>query len=513
MKNKIYLVGAGPGDTGLLTLKGKACIETADVIVYDYLAAVELLKYARKDAELIYVGKKGGDHTLTQDRINGLLVEKAKQGHTVTRLKGGDPFIFGRGGEEIEALITENIDFEIVPGVTSAIAAPAYAGIPLTHRKFTSTVTFITGHEDPAKKVTSINWKALAENGGTLVFLMGVKNLENIVARLLKNKMDKNTPAALVRWGTTTQQEAVAGTLDTITKKVKAAGLKAPCIIVVGDVVSLREKMKWFENRPLFGKKIVVTRARTQASDLVTRLSVLGAQCIECPVIKIIPPENYALLDTAIDTLSTYEWIIFTSVNGVDSFFARLTEKKKDARALGHIRTACIGPVTAARLGSYGINTDILPENYRAESIISAFKNQTVAGARMLLPRAEQARPILPEELTKMGANVDEIAAYRTVNDIENADRLIGQLEKRTVDLITFTSSSTVTNFKNLIPENRFEELLAGVTIASIGPITSQTAEKNGFTVHITSEDYTIPGLCDAILKYYDLNSYLIGYY
>ncbi len=503
MKNKVYLVGAGPGDTGLLTLKGKTCIEAADVIVYDYLAAAELLKYARKDAECIYVGKKGGDHTMTQDRINALLVEKAKQGHTVTRLKGGDPFIFGRGGEEIEALIAENIDFEIVPGVTSAIAAPAYAGIPLTHRKFTSSVTFITGHEDPTKKTTSINWKALADNGGTLVFLMGVKNLPHIVKQLLEHGMDKHTPSALVRWGTTTRQQTVDGTLATIVENVTAAGLKAPCIIVVGDVVSLRDKMKWFENRPLFGKKIVVTRARTQASDMVTKLSALGAECLECPVIKIVEPKNYALLDTAIDALSTYEWIIFTSVNGVDSFFNRLGKKEKDARALGHIRTACIGPVTAQRLKSYGINTDILPENYRAESIISAFKNQTVSGARMLLPRAEQARPILPEELTKMGAIVDEIAVYRTVNDTENADRLIGQIEERTIDLITFTSSSTVTNFKNLIPENRFDELLKHVTSASIGPITSQTAEENGFTVHITAENYTIPGLCDAILRYY----------
>ncbi|MBC2714712.1 MAG: uroporphyrinogen-III C-methyltransferase [Desulfobacteraceae bacterium] len=503
MKNKVYLVGAGPGDTGLLTLKGKSCIEKADVIVYDYLAADELLKYARKDAELIYAGKKGGDHTLTQTRINDLLVEKAKQGHTVTRLKGGDPFIFGRGGEEIEALIEEGLAFEVVPGVTSAIAAPAYAGIPLTHRKFTSTVTFITGHEDPTKKDSSINWKALAENSGTLVFLMGVKNLPNIVTQLRQNGMAPKTPAALVRWGTTTKQQAVTGTLETITENVKAAGLKPPCIIVVGDVISLRKKMKWFENRPLFGKKIVVTRARAQASDMILQLTELGAQCLEYPVIKIVPPENYSAIDAAIENLDAYDWIIFTSVNGVEFFFKRLCQKGKDARSLGNLKTACIGPVTADQLKAYGINTDILPESYRAESIITAFKDETISGKRMLLPRAAEARPILPEELSRMGAKIDEIAAYHTVNDTENTDQLIRQLEQGDIDLITFTSSSTVTNFKKLIPHDRFESLLKDTTIASIGPITTETAGKNGFTVHVEAESYTIAGLCEAIVKYY----------
>jgi len=503
MKNKVYLVGAGPGDTGLLTLKGKACIEKADVIVYDYLAADELLKYARKDAELIYAGKKGGDHTLTQTQINALLVEKAKQGNIVTRLKGGDPFIFGRGGEEIEALIEEGLAFEVVPGVTSAIAAPAYAGIPLTHRKYTSTVTFITGHEDPTKKDSSINWKALTENGGTLVFLMGVRNLPNIVTQLQQNGMVPKTPAALVRWGTTTKQQAVTGTLATITENVKAADLKPPCIIVVGDVISLREKMKWFENRPLFGKKIVVTRARAQASDMISRLTELGAQCLEYPVIKIVPPESYSQIDASIDSLDAYDWIIFTSVNGVKFFFKRLLEKGKDARTLGSLKTACIGPVTAKRLKSYGINTDILPESFRAESIIAVFKNETVAGKRMLLPRAAEARPILPKELSKMGATIDEIAAYHTINDTENTDLLVRQLTQGDIDLVTFTSSSTVTNFKRLIPKNRFNELLKNVTIASIGPITSETAEKNGFTVHVEAESYTIDGLCEAIVKKY----------
>ncbi|RJP84087.1 MAG: uroporphyrinogen-III C-methyltransferase [Desulfobacteraceae bacterium] len=503
MNNKVYLVGAGPGDTGLLTLKGKACIEKADVIVYDYLAADALLQYARNDAELIYAGKKGGDHTLTQSEINALLVQKASQGHTVTRLKGGDPFIFGRGGEEIEALIDAGIQFEVVPGVTSAIAAPAYAGIPLTHRKFTSTVTFITGHENPDKEASSINWKALADMSGTLVFLMGVKNLPNIISRLRQQGMDGQTPAALIRWGTTSKQKAVTGTIETIIENVRAAGLTSPCIIVVGEVVSLQKKMKWFENRPLFGKKIVVTRARAQASDMVAQLTDMGAECLEYPTIKTIPPADYTRIDQSINALSSYNWIIFTSVNGVEYFFNRLEATGRDARSLGGLRTACIGPVTAERLRSRGIITDILPDNFRAESIIAAFKNEPMAGMRVLLPRAAEARMILPGELSKMGAVVDEVAVYQTVDDTENIDQLIRQLDDQAIDLITFTSSSTVTNFKKLIPEDRFATLMAHTAIASIGPITSETAEKNGFRVDISADTYTIPGLCDAIVQYY----------
>ncbi|MDA8402683.1 MAG: uroporphyrinogen-III C-methyltransferase [Desulfobacteraceae bacterium] len=503
MSHKVYLVGAGPGDTGLLTLKGKTCIERADVIVYDYLAADALLQYARKDAELIYAGKKGGDHTLTQTEINALLIRKASQGHTVTRLKGGDPFIFGRGGEEIEALIDAGISFEVVPGVTSAIAAPAYAGIPLTHRKFTSTVTFITGHENPDKEASNINWKALADMGGTLVFLMGVKNLPNIVSRLRQRGMNENTPAALVRWGTTTKQQTVTGTLATIIENVRIAGLTSPCIIVVGDVVALREKMQWFENRPLFGKKIVVTRARAQASGMVAQLTDLGAECLEYPVIRTIPPEDDTRLDQAIDALSTYHWVIFTSVNGVDFFFNRLEENGYDARAFGGLRTACIGPVTAERLRSHGIATDILPDSFRAESIINAFQNEPMTGKRVLLPRAAEARMVLPEELIRMGAEVDEIAVYRTVDDTEHIGQLIRQLENQAIDLITFTSSSTVTNFKKLLPKDRFDALMAHTAIAAIGPITAETAEKNGFQVDISADTYTIPGLCDAIVRHY----------
>lgn len=500
---KVYLIGAGPGDPGLLTLKGRSCIARSDVVIYDYLAAPELLTHAGPDAELIYVGKKGGDHTLPQAGINDLIVEKAKQGLNVARLKGGDPFIFGRGGEEVERLIEEGIDFEIVPGVTSAVAAPAYAGIPLTHRQFTSSVTFVTGHEDPTKETSSINWQALAQGGGTLVFFMGVKNLIYIAERLLHYGMAPQTPAALVRWGTTPRQQTVTGTLGTIADIAADAGMAPPALIVIGEVVRLREKMKWFETRPLFGKSIVVTRARAQASDLVSRLAALGAVCHEVPAIRIIPENDYGPMDRAISEITTYDWLIFTSVNGVDFFFKRLFHAGLDARALGRIRTAVIGPATAERLLGFGIKTDILPASFRAESVIDAFKKEPVSGKRVLLPRAKEARPVLPVELTRMGAVVDEIAVYHTIRDGEGAEGLITDLAAGKIDMITFTSSSTVTNFKALLPENRFSELIQNVVIAAIGPITADTARDNGFPVHVTADQYTIDGLCDAIVRHY----------
>ncbi|MBN1931841.1 MAG: uroporphyrinogen-III C-methyltransferase [Desulfobacterales bacterium] len=507
IKGKVYLVGAGPGDPGLITVKGLECIQQADVLIYDYLASPALLKYASNHAEQIYVGKKGGNHTLSQDGINALIVEKAKKGVTVTRLKGGDPFIFGRGGEEAEVLIEAGIPFEIVPGVTSAIAAPAYAGIPLTHRQYTSTVAFVTGHEDPTKTDTGIDWSALVKGIGTIVFLMGVKNLAYIVEQLTNNGMPPEMPIALVRWGTTSRQITVEGTLSNIVERVKSAGLKAPAIIIVGNVVKIREKMKWFENRPLMGKRIVVTRAREQASELVRLLVDLGAECLEIPTIKIIPPDDWEPLDRAIENLSAYDWIVFTSVNGVNFFFKRLFDKDKDVRALGNVRTAVIGPATAKRLLDYGLKSDIIPESYRAESVVEAFKNEIIAGKRILLPRAKEARPILPIELTQMGATVDEVTAYLTAKVHDDPDTLLHRLEEGTIDLITFTSSSTVKNFKALLPPEKFESLLKNVSIASIGPITSDTARKLGFNIDLTAESFTIPELCKAIVKYYQKKS------
>lgn len=508
MKGKVYLVGAGPGDPGLITVKGLECIKKADVLIYDHLASPILLKHAQKHTEILYVGKKGGDHTLSQDEINSLIAEKARKGLTVTRLKGGDPFIFGRGGEEAEILIKNEIPFEIVPGVTSAIAAPAYAGIPLTHRKFTSTLAFVTGHEDPLKEESSIDWAALAKGIGTIVFLMGVKNLPYITNRLISHGMDPDTPVALIRWGTTPRQTTVTGKLDTISERAKNAGLKPPAVIVVGHVVKLRERMKWFENRPLMGRSIVVTRAREQASELVKRLSDLGAECLECPTIEVAPPDDLKPLDMAIENLSTYDWLIFTSVNGVNFFFNRLFAKNKDVRALSNVHTAVIGPATAKRLFDFGLQSDIVPESYRAESIIKAFAGKDINGKKMLLPRAKEARPILPLELTRMGAVVDEVTAYCTRAVQDNADFMLTRLKEKTIDLITFTSSSTVKNFHALLPPEDLESLMQGVTVASIGPITGDTARDLGFDVHIIAESFTIPGLCQAIKQYYNTKTY-----
>ncbi len=502
---KVFLVGAGPGDPGLITVKGRACIENADVLIYDYLAAPTLLKYAPEESEMIYVGKKGGDHTLSQDGINDLLVEKARAGFTVARLKGGDPFIFGRGGEEAEVLIEAGIPFEVVPGVTSAVAAAAYAGIPLTHRDFTSTVAFVTGHEDPTKAESSIDWASLAQGIGTLVFFMGVKNLPRIVEQLIAHGRSPDTPVALVRWGTTSRQATLTGTLSGIAGRAQAARFKAPAIIVVGEVVRLREKMRWFEKRPLLGKRIVVTRAREQASDLVNRLTELGAECLECPTIQVMPPENWGPLDHAIDRLSEFDWIVFTSVNGVKFFFNRLFEKGRDVRALHRMRTAAIGPVTARRLLDFGLASDILPESYRAESVVDAFQAEAVSGKKILIPRAEEARPILPAELKKMGAIVEEVTAYRTRQARDNAETLLSALQAGEIDVVTFTSSSTAKNFKALLPVNAdLDTLMRGVVIASIGPITSDTASDLGFQVRVTAESFTIPGLCEAITAFYE---------
>ncbi len=501
---KVYLIGAGPGDPGLLTIKAKNCIENADVVVYDYLASPYLLDYAKPDAQIIYVGKKGGDHTLTQNKINLLLVEKAKEGHDVARLKGGDPFVFGRGGEEAQMLLGHGVNYEVVPGVTSAIAAPAYAGIPVTHRDHTSFVSFITGHENPNKKNSSMQWDVYAKSDATLVFLMGVKNLPNIVKNLVANGKKASTPIALVRWGTTTRQQTVTGTLETIVEVVKEAGIKSPSIIIIGDVVSLRDELAWFDKKALFGKRIVITRARAQASGLVSELTQLGANCIEIPTIEIAPPKDIKPLKQAIENIDNYDWLVFTSVNGVKFFFDTLFEMGKDVRCLGHLKFACIGPVTKERLKDYGIISDILPNTYRAESVIEAFSTVEINNKKVLLPRAKVARTILPEELSKMGALVDEVTAYETQLDANGKDELIELLETNQIDAVTFTSSSTVSNFMSLLDGVDAHALLKNVQVASIGPITSDTARSLEIEPDIEAAAYTIPGLVDALLAHYN---------
>jgi uroporphyrinogen III methyltransferase/synthase len=499
---KIFLIGAGPGDPGLITLKAVECIKIADVVVYDYLASPALLEYAKKDSEVIYVGKKGGDHTLSQDGINDLLIGKAKQGLIVARLKGGDPFIFGRGGEEAELISDNNIDFEIIPGVTSAISAPAYAGIPLTHREHSSSVSIITGHEDPTKKDSSIEWESFATSNSTLVFLMGVKNLPGIVENLINHGKDPKTPVALVRWGTTPKQQSVTGILENIVDRVKQAGLKSPAIIVIGSVVQLREKLNWFEKRPLLGKKIVVTRARAQASNFIALLRKYGAECIEIPTIKINPPKDILPLIKSINNIDYFDWVIFTSVNGVKFFFDTLYSQGRDVRVLGHLKFACIGPVTKATLKEFGIIADVLPETYKAESVVDAFSDKNIKGKKVLIPRAKEARPVIPEELRKMGAVVEEVTAYETTLVDDNKDTLIQLLEENDIDIVTFTSSSTANNFAEMIPLEKFEKLVKNITTACIGPITEKTAESLGFSTDIVASVYTIDGLVEAIIEH-----------
>lgn len=516
---KVFLVGAGPGDPGLFTLKGVECMRRADVIVYDYLAGKPLLGYASPDAELIYVGKKGGDHTMQQEDINQLLVDKGLAGNVVTRLKGGDSFIFGRGGEEALALGEAGVPFEVVPGISAGYAVPAYAGIPVTHRGLTTDVAFVTGHEDPTKTESTINWEKLSTAVGTIVFFMGVKNLPHIVEKLTANGRDASTPVALIRWGTTPRQQTLTGTLSNIVELVKEKGFKAPAITIVGEVVSLREKLHWFEDRPLFGKSVVVTRSRAQASDLVAAVGAAGAVPVEFPTIKVVPPgDGYKALDAAIARLrgtaggggeiaaasgsaeaAAYDWIVFTSVNGVEAFFARLNSKG-DVRDLKGVRLGAIGPATAAALEHRGLKPDFVPAEYRAEAVLEGLLKLGAGGSRVLIPRALEAREVLPEKLAEAGAKVEVVPAYETVLDDAGAAEMSDMLLSGEIDIITFTSSSTVKNFIKLLDGFDFQELPATVTIACIGPVTAETARELGLHVDLVAEEYTIPGLVRALI-------------
>lgn len=500
-RGKVYLIGAGPGDPGLLTLRGKEVLEQADVVVYDYLANEEFLNYC-PSAEIIYVGKKGGDHTLPQEEINALLVQKAKEGKKVARLKGGDPYVFGRGGEEAEELVMAGIDFEVVPGVTSAVAAPAYAGIPLTHRRFASSVSFITGHEDPTKPESAINWKALVESKSTLVFFMGVKNLPYIAENLRLAGMSEEMPVALVHWGTTCRQRTLVSTLAKVAKEAQEQGFKAPSLIIVGRVVELKETLDWFEKKPLLGKKIVVTRAREQASSFKQKLANLGACVLECPTIEIVPLKDYSLVHEALANLELYDWLIFTSVNGVKYFWQELRKANMDARSLGGLQIAAIGPATAKALQELGIYPEFIPARYVAEEIVEGLVKLGIKGKRILIPRAKKAREVLPEELSKAQARVEVLPVYETRLGGANKEQVLTWLEKKAIDLVTFTSSSTVENFFSLLQEAK-KDLLQQLIYASIGPITSSTLRKFGFTPQIEAKDYTIDGLIEAILNYF----------
>lgn len=501
---KVYLVGAGPGDPGLLTIRGKECLAQADVVLYDNLANPWLLHYAPEHAERIYVGRRGRGGYAHQDEINKLLLEKVREGKTVVRLKGGDPFVFGRGGEEAEVVADAGVAFEVVPGVTSAVAVPAYAGIPVTHRTLASTVTFVTGHEDPSREGTRMEWPRLATVDGTLVFLMGMKNLPMIVEQLIQEGKAPDTPVAAIRWGTYPRQKTVTGTLDTIVALANAAALEPPTVIVIGAVVNLRERLNWFESRPLFGKHILVTRAQAQAADLSDLIVAYGGEPVECPALQFVPPDSWEPVDEAMAHLASYQWIVFTSVNGVQWFMRRLRQRGLDARALHGAKVCAIGPRTADELSQFGVTADLVPAEFQAEGVIDALSTVGISGQRVLIPRAEQAREILPEQLRGLGATVNVITVYRTIAPDLDAQTIKERLRNKEIHAVTFASSSTVRNFCNLFESSDQRDALLGETlIACIGPITAETVREMGLQVGLVAAENTIPALVEALANHF----------
>ncbi|MDO4540329.1 MAG: uroporphyrinogen-III C-methyltransferase [Syntrophomonadaceae bacterium] len=497
----VYLVGAGPGDPGLFTLKGRQLLERAEAVVYDRLVSPEILAWANPAAEMIYVGKSSGHHSWPQEDINKVLLEKAAEGKMVVRLKGGDPFVFGRGGEEAEYLLDSGHRYEVVPGVTSAIAAPAYAGIPVTHRDLTSSLAIITGHEKPGKTESSIHWDKISTGIGTLVFLMGLENLPFIVDNLITNGRAAETPAAVIHRGTLPEQQVVEGTLDNIVKRVAEAGLKPPSIIVVGETAALRPRLKWLENQPLRGKKVLVTRARAQASALSEKIRSLGGQAIEFPSIEISRMPDLSALHQAFERLADYQWLCFTSVNGVNIFFDEFFGRGFDIRGLAGIRLAAIGPATADRLRQKGLRVDVLPDAFKAEELAAALLEQMRPAERLLLPRAQGARDVLPQELRSGGMTVDEICVYEAKINRQLNPGLRDIIAAGGVDYITFTSSSTVRNFVDLLGADALAGLKGRCKIACIGPVTANTARELGLTVDLQAAEYTIDELTDVIVR------------
>ncbi|MBT1070805.1 uroporphyrinogen-III C-methyltransferase [Pelotalea chapellei] len=495
----VYLVGAGPGDPGLITLRGVECLRRADVVVYDYLANEQLLNHAPPAAERIYAGKIGGRHNQDQEEINALLVEKGLSGKVVVRLKGGDPFVFGRGGEECEALQSAGIPFEVIPGVTAAVGAAAYAGIPLTHRDYTASVTLVTGQVGKNKDASSIDWKRLSLGNGTLVFYMGITTLHRNMTRLIENGRNPHTPVALVRWGTTPEQQVLTGTIADIAERAAQACFKPPAITIVGEVVNLREKLRWYDRRTLFGRRILITRAADQAGEFSNLLTERGATTIECPTIRLIDPCQWEPLDNALRNLGSYGWLVLTSGNAVRCFFKRLQVLGLDARALATCRVCAVGPKTAEVIRSFGITSDLIPADYKAEGVVAEFERIPMNGVQVLFPKADGARDLVPRKLEQMGARVDSPTTYCNILPDKLPAEALFALERRSVDCITFTSSSTVQNLANMLGTDRMLDMLKGVAVASIGPITSKTCRAVGLKVDIEPEEYTLTALTDAI--------------
>ncbi len=501
-KGKVYLIGAGPGDIGLLTVKGLRCLRKAEAVVYDFHLNAQILNYIDHDAEFIYAGKRGGHHAMTQDEINQALVDKANEGKLVCRLKGGDPFVFGRGGEEAEVLVENGIEFEVVPGISSSISAPAYAGIPLTHRKYSSSFAVITGNEDVTKPESTMDWSKLASGFDTLVFLMGIKNIGAITEKLIEHGKSPDTPSAIVRWGTRPDQETVVGSLKDIAGLVKEGNIRPPAVMVVGNVVRLRETLKWYENKPLFGHRILITREYTGDYG---PLEDLGAEIFEFPTIQIAPPENFSELDSAIDKVETYNWLIFTSANGFKFFIQRFLEKEKDIRDLKGMKICAIGAKTAEAIGKFGMRVDLVPGEFNAEGLIDTFIRQSadgsLKGTRILLPRAEAAREVFPQKVRALGGEIDTPAAYRALKPEKHGKRLKRFLKEGRISIATFTSAATFNNFVEIMGEDAME-LLKPAAIAAIGPVTAKAIKKAGLEVTIMPNEATIKAMVDEIIQW-----------
>ena len=496
----VHLVGAGPGDAGLLTLRGAELLGRADVVVYDALVNPDLLRLAPKTAEMIYGGKRSRDHSIPQEDLNQLLVAKAKEGKTVVRLKGGDPYIFGRGGEEAEELAEAGVPFEVVPGISSTVAAPNYAGIPLTHRDFCSTYQVITGHEDPTKPDSGLDWAQIARMPGTKVVLMGVERIRRIAAELVANGMAAKTPVAMVRWGTTGRQKTITGTLTTIADVVDAEKFTAPAVTIIGDVVSLRKKLNWFERRPLFGRRVVVTRTREQASQLSRQLAEQGAEVMEIPTIKVVPPEDRQPLVEAMGALGEYDWVVFTSPNGVTAFFEYFFKAFDDIRVIGRLRFAAVGPATAAKLKELHLAVDAMPEEYIASKVAAAIaKVDGVENLRILCLRAEVASPDLVAKLEELGAIVDDVACYRTVPETEDITGAAAKLVEEGADWVTFTSASTVENFHARFDLPALLKRFPSLKTLSIGPETSKALAALGLEPTAEAKPHNLDGMVKAL--------------
>ena len=499
-EGKVFFVGAGPGEPDLITMRGKQLIDSADAVVYDALANSALLPPGARETgrpELYYVGKRGGARdSVSQHEINELLVRLAREGKRVVRLKGGDPFVFGRGSEEAQSMNDSSIEFEIVPGITAGIAAPMYAGIPVTHRGLSTSVTFVTGHEDPAKPHTQTNWSALAKSGGTIVLYMGVKTLSAITRALIDGGMPPEVPAAAIQWGTHPKQRTVVATLETIADKAVEKNIASPSIIIIGWSVVLRDELNWFEQRPLFGKRIVVTRATQQAQALSEKLRELGADVIEMPATQVARLD-LAPLRAAVRDLSAYQWLILTSQNAVSIFWEQLLGERRDARALAGLRIAAVGPATAGALLEHGIAVDVIPERFVAEGLLEKMRERDdVSGKRVLYVTAEGARDVLPRGLEELGAEVVVLECYRSILDGEGAARLARAIEAGKVDLATFTSGSAVRGYVEAVGEN----LAARIPAASMGPQTTQALRDAGIEARIEARESTIDGLVSAVL-------------